>query len=80
MVADILTIEFCEKCLSYTFCSLGEGFSDVIWFFIGFSRKLQKVSNQGKADTICLKGYLKTFYLRAINFCVLFSYGKKDLN
>ena len=28
---------------------------------------MQKVSNQGKADTICLKGYLKTFYLRAIN-------------
>ena len=55
-------------------CSLGEGFSDVVcskckeWFCIGCSRKVQKVSGEErKGDTICLKGCLKSFYLRVIN-------------
>ena len=70
---SILTIEFCENCLSYTICSLGYGFSNVIcnkckqYFCIGCSRKMQKSQYNLNEDTICLKGYLKAFYLRAIN-------------
>ena len=70
---SILTIEFCENCLSYTICSLGYGFSNVICnkckecFCIGCSRKMQKSPKYGNDDSICLKGYLKAFYLRAIN-------------
>jgi hypothetical protein len=69
----ILTIEFCENCLSYTICSLGEGFSEVECnkckqcFCIGCSRKMQKISEYDNEYTVCLKGYLKSFYLRTIN-------------
>ena len=68
----ILTIEFCEKCLSYTIFTL-EGFSSTICskckecFCIGCFRKMKKTSQYRNADTICLKGYLKSFYLRTIN-------------
>ena len=70
---SILTIEFCENCLSYTICSLANRFSNVICnkckecFCIGCSRKMQKSQNYINEDTLCLKGYLKAFYLRAIN-------------
>ena len=70
---SILTIEFCEKCLSYTICYLGRGFSDVVCnkckecFCIGCSRKMQKISEYRYEDTVCLRGYFKSFYLRAIN-------------
>ena len=69
----ILTIEFCENCLSYTICSLGADFSNVVCskckecFCIGCSRKLQKISQYRNEYTVCLKGYLKSFYLRTIN-------------
>ena len=70
---SILTIEFCEKCLSYTICSLRGGFSNVVCskckecFCIGCSRKMQKTSENNIEETVCLKGYLKSFYLRTIN-------------
>ena len=69
----ILTIGLCENCLSYTVCSLKSGFSYVVCnkckqcFCIGCSRKMQKSSQYGIECTICLKGYLKAFYLRTIN-------------
>ena len=68
---NILTIEFCEKCLSYTICSLKNIFSYVICnrckeeFCIGCS--LRQKNRYNKDDSTCLKGYLKGLYLRIIN-------------
>ena len=70
---NILAIEFCEKCLSYTICSLERDYSTVVCskckerFCIGCSRKMQKISEYNYEDTVCLKGYFKSFYLRTIN-------------
>jgi hypothetical protein len=70
---SILTIEFCENCLSYTICSLRKGFSNAICnkckecLCIGCSRKMPKINNVRYENTLCLKGYLKSLYLRVIN-------------
>ena len=70
---DILTIEFCEKCLSYTICSLNKAFSYVKCnrckeeFCIGCLLKRRKYNTNDKDETTCLKGYLKGLYLRIIN-------------
>ena len=69
---SILTIQFCDNCNSYTICSLDTGFSFVICnkckecFCIGYSRRMQKLSEYRFEDTVCLRGCLKAFYLRAI--------------
>ena len=69
---SILTIEFCDNCISYTICSLKRDFSSVICnkcracFCIGCSRRMQKLSEYRFEDTVCLRGCLKAFYLRAI--------------
>ena len=65
---SILTIEFCDKCLSYTLCSLSRSFSYIKCnkcneeFCIGCSRK-RRIGG----ENVCLKGYLKGLYLRFIN-------------
>ena len=69
----ILTIEFCEKCMCYTICSIRNSYSYAICnkcqesFCIGCFRKKKKISNKDKEfDSTCLKGYLKAYYLRII--------------
>ena len=69
---SILTIEYCDKCLAYTICSLTS--DDYIKcnrcheeFCIGCSRKRQKIDEYSGEETTCLKGYLKGLYLRIIN-------------
>ena len=68
---NILTIEFCEKCLSYTICSLNNSFSYVICnrckeeFCIGCP--LRRKNRDVEDISTCLKGYLKGLYLRIIN-------------
>ena len=73
---SILTIEFCHKCLSYTICSLSNKLSYIKCnkcfedFCIGCSKKRLLNNNSDPNfldDTLCLKGYLKTLYLRIIN-------------
>lgn len=69
---DFLTIEFCDNCLSYTICSIKASFSYVECtqckenFCIGCSRKRIKFSDISFDETTCLKGYLKSLYLRII--------------
>ena len=68
----ILTIQFCENCLIYTLCSLGTLFSYIKYnncneeFCIGCSKKRLKYGDGDGDDSICLKGYIKAFYLRII--------------
>ena len=70
---SILTIEFCDKCLSYTLCSLSSSFSYIKCnkcneeFCIGCSRKRRKLTIDRGEENVCLKGYLKGLYLRFIN-------------
>ena len=69
---SILTIEFCDKCMSYTVCSLKRDFSNVKCnkcnevFCLGCSRIPTKFSEYYYDDTTCLRGYLKGYYLRFI--------------
>jgi len=69
----ILTIAFCKKCMSYTICSI----IDYSYcyaecnickqnFCIGCSKELNDVFYEHVNSSICLKGYLKAFYLRII--------------
>lgn len=70
---SILTIEFCDKCLCYTLCSLENEFSYIKCnkcheeFCIGCSRKRQMFDEYNGDISVCLKGYLKGFFLRIIN-------------
>ena len=66
---NLITIEFCEKCLSYIICSLrGDKCNKCKeCFCAGCSSKIQKVSEYNYEDTLYLKVYLKLFYLRTIN-------------
>ena len=67
-----MTIQFCENCLIYTLCSLGTLFSYIKYnncneeFCIGCSKKRLKYGDGDGDDSICLKGYIKAFYLRII--------------
>ena len=69
----ILTIQFCENCLSYTLCSLCSRFSFVKCnkcheeICIGCSRRRRKGDGDYGKENTCLKGYLKALYLRIIN-------------
>ena len=66
----ILIIAFCDICLSYVICSVGKTFCYIecnkckTFFCIGCARKQQKFLHGGD-DTVCIKGYFKSFYLRA---------------
>ena len=69
----ILTVQFCEKCMSYTICSIKNYYSYAECnncketFCIGCSRKKRKITDtQYEFDSTCLKGYLKSYYLRII--------------
>ena len=68
----ILTIQFCQNCLSYTLCSLCSRFSFIKCnkcdeeICIGCSRRRKGDGDYGEENT-CLKGYLKALYLRIIN-------------
>ena len=66
---NLITIAFCEKCLSYIICSLrGDKCNKCKEFFCaGCSSKIQKVSEYNYEDMLYLKGYLELFYLRTIN-------------
>jgi len=69
---SMLTIEFCDNCISYTICSLSKSFCYIKCnkcqeeFCIGCSRKKQ-YNEERDNETICLRGYLKGLYLRIIN-------------
>ena len=68
----ILIIEFCDTCLSYVICSYEGQLSYIkctkcqTYFCIGCSRKQQRFNKYHGDETLCIKGYLKLFYLRII--------------
>ena len=69
---SMLTIEFCDNCISYTICSLSKSLCYIKCnkcqeeFCIGCSRK-NKYNEDRDNETVCLRGYLKGLYLRIIN-------------
>ena len=68
----MLTIEFCDNCISYTICSLSKSLCYIKCnrcqeeFCIGCSVKKQ-IDEYRDNETVCLKGYIKGLYLRIIN-------------
>ena len=70
----ILTIEYCDNCNGYTICSHDNSFTYVecnkcqTQFCLGCSKILdESIQESGLEFMMCLKGYLKGFYLRFIN-------------
>ena len=69
---NLLTIGFCDNCLSYVMCWARSEFCYVkcnecnTRFCIGCSRKQEIFDDDSSDHTICIKGYFKLFYLRAI--------------
>ena len=69
----ILTIVFCEKCMSYTIFSI-MGYSYCYAecnickdkFCIGCLKEISHTYDEDFNSSICLQGYLKAFYLRII--------------
>ena len=68
----ILLIAFCDTCISYVICSYEGDFSYIkctkcqTYFCIGCSRKQKRFNKYHGDETLCIKGYLKLFYLRTI--------------
>ena len=71
---SILTIEYCDNCIGYTICSHDNSFNYVkcnkckTKFCLGCSKIMTNLDEDNGLDIMmCLKGYLKGFYLRFIN-------------
>ena len=67
----LLSISFCNKCLSYVICSSALQFSTYkcnncnSYFCLGCLKEISRDTG-GAEETFCLKGYLKSLYLRII--------------
>ena len=66
---EILTISFCNNCLSYTICSSKLRYCTYRCNNCNYSfclGCLREIRGGGAEETFCLKGYLKALYLRII--------------